>query len=125
MLQPYPNLASEQRCPVLASEVSQKLVSTSCSYMVTIMSNLTLISSIESSLSLIETFSERHAHDLVKEYVSRGEPLNWTSKVLFAFFDYLPSDSVVVVADDIINYSGKLHELADHYVLTVFFPSKF
>jgi hypothetical protein len=61
----------------------------------------------------------------VKEYARGEEPSDRTSKVLFAFLDYLPSDSTVVVADDIISHSGKLHELADHYVSTVLFPSKF
>ncbi|KAI9782087.1 MAG: hypothetical protein M1839_005433 [Geoglossum umbratile] len=86
------------------------------------MSDPTSVSPIASSLSSIETFSGRHARDLVKEYARGEEPSDRTSKVLFAFLDYLPSDSAVVVADDIISYSGKLHELADHYVSTILFP---
>ncbi|KAI9768994.1 MAG: hypothetical protein M1840_004590 [Geoglossum simile] len=87
------------------------------------MSDPTSVSPTVSSLSSIETFSRRHACDLVKEYARGEEPSDRTSKVLFAFLDYLPSDSAVVVADDIISYSGKLHELADHYVSTVLFPT--
>jgi hypothetical protein len=78
-----------------------------------------------SFLSLIETFSGKHIYDLVKEYTRKKEPLDWTFKVLFAFLDYLPLDSIVIIADDIISYLEKLYELANYYVSTVLFSSNF
>ena len=85
----------------------------------------TSVSPTVSSLSSIETFSRKYARNLVKEYTEGEEPLDQTSKVLFTLLDYLPSDSAAVVADDIISQSGKLRELADHYISTVLFPSMF
>ena len=93
--------------------------------MATAMSDSAAVSPTVPSLSPIETPSGKHARDLVKEYAKAEDPSDRTSKVLFALLDYLPSDSVAVVADDIISQSEKLRELADHYVSTVLFPSKF
>ncbi|KAI9771842.1 MAG: hypothetical protein M1840_001612 [Geoglossum simile] len=75
-----------------------------------------------SSLSSITTFSATFARKLVKDYSDSELPSDRTSRVLYAFLDHLPPDSLNVVADDIVSHSKDLRALADHYVSAVLLP---
>ena len=62
---------------------------------------------------------------LVEDYKKNELAPDLTSKILFAFLDYLPPDGLRNVCEDIIQARHDLHELADHYVSNILVPSMF
>src|SRR2546430_1271135 len=81
--------------------------------MATIISSQPPSSPPSSSLSSIGASSQRLARLIVEDYANENPP-DRTSKILFAFLDHSPPDSIQVIAEDIIDYPD-LHALADHY----------
>jgi hypothetical protein len=78
-----------------------------------------------SPLESIDTFSSQYARMLVEDYKKNELAPDLTSKILFAFLDYLPPDGLRNVCEDIIQARHDLHELADHYVSNILVPSMF
>ncbi|KAH0538279.1 hypothetical protein FGG08_005099 [Glutinoglossum americanum] len=76
-----------------------------------------------SSLSSSGTFSTTFARNLVEDYAKNEHPSDTTSRVLGAFLDHLPLDSLEVIVDDIVNNSKDLQKLAMRYTSTILFPS--
>jgi hypothetical protein len=78
-----------------------------------------------SPLESVGTYSEQYARFLVEDYKKNELAADPTSKILFAFLDYLPQDGLRNICDDIIEARDDLRGLADHYVSNILIPSMF